>query len=336
MIFFSISLYIKLVTTFLLAFGISFHLIPLLCRMAMRVGALDVPDNKLKSHKQTIPYFGGLAVYGGFLVAVSLMLPVENKLFLFIVGNTILLMTGLLDDFVVLSPSQKLSGQIFAALCFLKAGLYLKESFFSTLWTIPVSFLWLLSVINAFNLVDVMDGLATILALSSIAAFFCAALIFQQPQLLILLIALAGALTAFFLYNKPPATIYLGDAGSLFIGGFCAAIPFFFPWGIYNIYGFLVPIGILALVLFELVSLIIIRLYKKIPFYQGSHDHFSHYLQRKGWSKHKILLLSAVMTLISSGVALCFGLNIITFPVAVIAGVFYLATLISIIFYSRI
>ena len=96
----------------------------------------------------------------------------------------------------------------------------------------------------------------------------------------------------FLYFNKTPAKIYLGDAGSLLIGGLLATIPFMIPWGTYTIFGFLTPVIILGVPLVEVASLIIIRTYKKIPFYFGSPDHFAHYLFDQGWTKNIFCSLS--------------------------------------------
>ena len=111
---------------------------------------------------------------------------------------------------------------------------------------------------------------------------------------------------AFLWYNKPRARIYLGDTGSLFIGGFLAAIPFLFPWSALHPHGFITPALVLWIPLFEVVSLIVIRTRKGIPFYKGSPDHFCHYLQRWGWSVPAILFLAAAISQIALGATLLF------------------------------
>ena len=312
-----VEFYTCIATSFFIAFTVTFFLIPFLSLIAPRIGAIDLPDGKLKTHKIATPYLGGLGICLGFVTSVLLLLPINNRLLLFIIGSIFLLIVGLIDDLITLKPYQKFGGQILASLYFLKAGLYFKSDLFGS-WGIIISFFWFLSIINAFNLVDVMDGLAAVLAFGSLCPFLFLAFFFRDFQLLVLLAAFTGALLAFFWYNKPSAKIYLGDAGSLLLGGFCAALPFFFPWGIYNLYGFLAPIGFFAIVLLELLALILIRLYKRIPFYQGSPDHFSHYLRKRGWTPSQILIFSFSMSLIASGVAILFMFNIISFAQTVL------------------
>jgi UDP-GlcNAc:undecaprenyl-phosphate GlcNAc-1-phosphate transferase len=287
-------IFIKIVFATLLSFLICFYVIPLLIVLAHRIRFVDRPDGIIKNHTTPIPYMGGIAVYSGFLCGIALTLPFDYHIFLLVVGTTLLLLLGLLDDGVALQPYQKFFGQSLVALCFLKAGFYLKHHFFYNVWHLPLSFLWILSLINALNLVDVMDGLAALIALCAATILFGIGVYLQNYLIVIVIGAFIGSIAAFFWYNKPPASIYLGDAGSLFIGGFLGVIPFFFDWGTYNFYGFLTPIIIMGIPLLELGSLILIRTYKGIPFYKGSPDHFSHYLLAKGWSKRQVLGFVAI------------------------------------------
>lgn len=310
-------------------------MIPILKSLAFRFKILDIPDGNIKTHKIATPYLGGVAIYFGFIASLAIIFPFENKMFSFIIGSTLLLFIGLIDDLITMKPYQKFFGQMIAAFCFLKAGFYLKQNFFfSNVWNIPISFLWILTIINAFNLVDVMDGLATILAGCATISFIIVALYLGNNVLAILLFAFLGALIGFFLYNKPDAKMYMGDAGALFIGGFLATVPFLFDWGTYNPYGYLTPIVILAIPLIEVATLVIIRFYKGIPFYQGSPDHFSIYLQKNGWSKSQILLYSVFASLILSIIAFLFFTKKLYFPGILIAGLIFLSIWILVLLYK--
>lgn len=313
-----------------LSFLITFYLIPFFCIIAERFQFVDRPDGVIKKHHAAVPYLGGIALFLGFLVTLAFVCPANSQLFLLLIGSTILLFVGFLDDAVVMLPLQKLLGQLIATFCFLKAGLYLKEQFFFNFWNIPISALWILTVINAFNFVDVMDGLASVVALCAAGMFFVIAAFLQLYEVMPLLGAFIGALLAFFWYNRPNARIYLGDAGSLFIGGFLAVIPFLFNWGIYNWFGYLTPIIILAIPLLEIVGLIIIRTYKRIPFYKGSPDHFSSYLLSYGWSKLAILAYVATLSLLLMVAVLLFVSNRISpLPIMIIGCLFFINWLLT-------
>ena len=154
-----------------------------------------------------------------------------------------------------------------------------------------------------------MDGLATTTAIGATGSFIMVSIALHQYDIMTLLCAFLGALLAFLYYNRPPATIYLGDAGSLCIGGFLATVPFFLKWGTYNTYGYLTPVIILTIPIVEIVSLIVIRSYKGIPFYKGSPDHFCHYLQKNGWNKYGILLYVFCISTILAGTSSLYMAN---------------------------
>ena len=330
------ALIFKPIFALLFSFLLTFYLVPFFCNLARRLKFVDEPDGKIKKHKEPTPYMGGLAVYIGFLAALCLTCPFENNMLLFFVGTTLLLCVGLVDDLLVLKPYQKFFGQMLAMFCFLKAGLYLKEHFFYNSWNLLISGFWILLIINAFNLVDVMDGLATLLAICATSSFLGLAIYFNQHGLVMLLCAFLGPLFAFFWYNRPTAQIYLGDAGSLFIGGFLATVPFFFNWGTYNVSGYLTPIVILAIPLLEVSTLILIRTYKGIPFYMGSPDHFSIYLQQNGWSKSGILKYVFALSLILFMAAFSFALNELPFSGLILAAMAFLSLWYIVISHKRI
>lgn len=312
-----------------LSFLITLYLVPLLSRVAIKFGILDSPDGRLKHQKQPTPYLGGLAIYIGFLIPIALVVPFENQFFLYILASTILLFIGLLDDLIVLTPTQKIVGQALATLCYLKAGFYLKGLFFNHAWNIFISGFWFLTMINAFNLIDVMDGLATTVALGVAGAYLVFAIAVHNTSLVLLLLAFIGALGAFLWFNKPPARIYLGDAGSLFIGGFLASVPFFISWSEYNPYGYFIPLIIGAIPLLEWGTLVLVRTWKRIPFYCGSPDHFCIYLQHNGWKKSAILWYCGLLSCFTTGVSYAFFYHIIS-----IYTVFVLALLYLLIWFS--
>jgi len=321
----------KHIFAFACSFFLGLYLVPVMIRAAKKLNLLDCPDGKIKNHKIPTPYLGGVAVYVSFIATLALVYPFAQQPLWFLLGTTLLLFVGLIDDFNVLTPLQKLGGQLFAVVCLLKGGFALKSRFFSDYINIAASAFWMLSVINAFNLVDVMDGLSSLLALVATASFIVMALLLKNYLLSLFLMPFFGALLAFFFYNKPPAKIYLGDAGSLFVGSFLAATPLLVHWtqelNTYralpsfaqgNVFfetaiSALVPILIIGVPLLEVTSLVVIRKYKKIPFYNGSPHHFASYLRRKGWSVVRVLAFAACCACFLSSLALLFMFGMISF-----------------------
>lgn len=298
---------------FIFALLLVLYLVPLLIQAAYRLRILDTPDGRIKNHDAPVPYMGGVAVYLAFITPLALAYPFKNHILWLLFGTTLLLFIGLIDDLRVLKPGQKFLGQIIAVLCFLKGGFSLKSVFFSSYANLTLSAFWMLSVINAFNLVDVMDGLSSTIALVAAAALLLLAFMFKLYYVSLLLITFCGALLGFLYYNKPPAKIYLGDAGALFVGGFLAAVPMLFPWSAQSWDSYYTPGIILGIPLLEVTSLVIIRLWLGIAPYRGSPHHFSIYLQKKGWSKYKVLGFTALMGVILSVIAYAFFFGFISF-----------------------
>lgn len=296
--------------------------VPVMIFLANKLNILDLPDGRIKCHKAPVPYLGGVAVYLAFF-APFVIFGFPPYMLFFIVGSTLLLVLGLIDDIYNISPAQKFLGQIVAVLFFLYGGFVLNTNFFSPTVDMILSGFFMLSVINAYNLVDVMDGLATSLTLISAVGLFVVA-VSLGSNLIVFFESLIGALVAFFLYNRPSAKIYLGDAGSLFIGGSLAALSLGFSWGellkishplfksgFYwgTFLAFIVPVLIMGVPLLEVTSLILIRTYKGIPFYSGSPHHFASFLRAKNLSVWGILLFSwsAAILLLLLSVLFLFG-----------------------------
>lgn len=315
---------IKLFFSGLLSFLFTYYLVPIFIAIACKYNIVDLPDGKIKQHQHPTPYLGGAAVYLGFLSTLAIVFPFDNQFFLFLVGSSLLFYLGLIDDLIVLRPSQKFVGQTIAVLCFLRAGFYLKAHIFYNFWSIPFSAFWMLLIINAFNLIDIMDGLASIVAIFCSINFLLIALCTKQYTAALLLCAIIGSISAFFCFNKPRASIYLGDAGSLFTGGLLSTIPFLFPWGSINSFGYIIPIVVLAIPLLEVCGLIFIRTCKGIAFYKPSKDHFAHYLRRKQFSEYGVLKFVVVASMSLIAASTLFVEQCIKFEVLGVLGALFL------------
>ncbi len=301
----------------LVSYFCTFCFVPAFSFLATKIGLIDIPDGRIKKHTNPTPYLGGVAVYCGFLCGLILSFSFNSTTFFLLAGSTPLLFLGLIDDAMPLRPYKKFLGQCIIAICLLLASTYLKEQFFYNYWCMPIFALWILVVVNAFNLIDVMDGLATVVALGAVGSFLCLAFIQNNNEIALPLVAFGGSLLAFLWYNRPPAQMYLGDAGSLWIGGFLAIVPVFFDWSSHNVYGYLAPAVILSIPLIEVFSLIVIRSYKKLPFYLGSPHHFCHYLLANGWSKQLVLLYVAVISVVLNVITCLYVQGMITLPLLI-------------------
>lgn len=206
-----------------LSFGISFSAVPLAAMLARKVGALDVPDGCRRRHKKTTPRMTGIAVALGFSFSLSLLAVNDRTLSLALLffGNAVCL-SGALDDVSPLSPTKKLFLQLLAAVGATLLGV--RPHWLPSPIAFSVSVLCFLLLMNAQNLVDGMDGLSASLALISAGGFFCLALQSNHRDLLLTIILFAVALVGFLPHNLPPARVFMGDAGSQFLGFALAAI----------------------------------------------------------------------------------------------------------------
>lgn len=290
---------------FLFSLFLALSLTPFIIMFAKRFQIMDIPFGSLKVHKTPTPYLGGLLIYLSFFVTLACLLRGDYALYLkeitlLFIGLTGFLFVGLYDDIFISTPLQKFTGQICSALILLYAGHSMKPYFFSNYFFLGIALFIILSLVNAFNLVDVMDGLATTLALSSTCMFLLIAYLQQAYTLVFVLSAFAGALLGFLFWNKPAAKIYLGDAGALFLGAFLSVAPFFLSWSWVTTLGYFTPLTFMSVPLLEVTFLIFIRLLLSIRPWHGSPHHFSILLQKKGWSKKKILCWAfAINTLFS-------------------------------------
>jgi UDP-GlcNAc:undecaprenyl-phosphate GlcNAc-1-phosphate transferase len=151
---------IILALTFILSFLLTLYGTPLAQRVAFRYQLMDQPDGKLKKQSQPVPYMGGVIVYFAFISPISLMFNFNQQLLGILFASSILLLVGLFDDFKALTPGIKFLFQIMVTYILLKSGITIDLVFFPKWLDILLSFVWILTAINAFNIIDIMDGLA--------------------------------------------------------------------------------------------------------------------------------------------------------------------------------
>lgn len=267
---------------FALALVISLYTTPLMRAGALRFGIVDRPDGRLKNQAQPVPYLGGLAIYLSFLLALTVTLRFDSTEVLgMLLAGAIVLILGLIDDLGVLTPGIKLAGQVIAVLTLMNASVYIKLGFLPPWLAVLLSFLWLLAIINAFNLIDVMDGLAAGVAAVASFVLFLVAAVNGRPTYAILLAALCGALCGFLRFNCEPARIYMGDTGSMFVGLMLGALSMNNSYTRENLVASLAPVIILGVPLFDMLFVMYVRYRRGLPVFLGSPDHFA--LRLRKW-----------------------------------------------------
>jgi UDP-GlcNAc:undecaprenyl-phosphate GlcNAc-1-phosphate transferase len=277
---------------------------PVARRMALRLGIIDRPGDR-KIHVNPIPLLGGLAIYGAFIAALLLFGDRYrlNELISILVGASLVSFLGVWDDRRGLSPLFKLAGQFLAASILVISGVYVGTFPWDTL-NIALTLLWVVVVTNAMNLLDNMDGLSG--GVGATAAIFFLLLAAMNDQYLVgaLSAGLVGACLGFLVYNFNPASIFMGDAGSLFLGFILAAvgIKLRFPEGL-QIVTWMVPVLILGLPLFDTALVIVSRLRRGLnPLTTPGKDHVSHRLVAMGYTRREAVLICYLI---------CAGLGVI-------------------------
>jgi UDP-GlcNAc:undecaprenyl-phosphate GlcNAc-1-phosphate transferase len=264
---------------------------PLARYVAARVGIVDQP-NARKIHVNPIPLLGGAAIYAAFILALMLFGDrfYVSQLIGILLGATLVSFLGIWDDRQGMRPLLKLAGQVLASLILVASGV--RVLLFGNVWLdAGLTIFWVVGITNAFNLLDNMDGLSG--GIGAIAAVFFLLLAAMSGQYLVgsLAAALTGACIGFLYYNFNPASIFMGDAGSLFLGFVLAAVgiklrfPSNVPWVTW-----MIPVFVLGLPIFDTTLVTLSRLRRRVPFYQGGKDHVSHRLVAQGWTQREAVL----------------------------------------------
>jgi UDP-GlcNAc:undecaprenyl-phosphate GlcNAc-1-phosphate transferase len=234
-------------------------------------------------------------------------------------------MVGLIDDFGVLTPRQKLLGQALASLVLIKSGIFIRLEFLSEPVAVTLTVLWILSVTNAFNIIDIMDGLAPGVAVIAAVVIGAANVLAGRDSIAFLSIVLAGAVLGFLRHNFHPARIYLGDAGSLFIGFMLAALSMNAGYTRINLIASISPALILGIPLFDLAFVMYVRWRKGIPIMHGSPDHFALRLRQCRLSVRETTLVTYAATALLGAAALIVSQVTVQLALATVATTLSLA-----------
>lgn len=310
--------------TLMLAFGLSLYGVPLARRAALKYGIVDSPDGRLKHQREPVPYLGGLAMYLSFLISLAFTFEFRQDVLGIVLAGTLVMMLGLVDDFGVLSPGTKLAGQLLAVFVLIKSGIRIEIAALPDWLDLALTVVWMVGIINAFNLLDIMDGLSAGVGVIS-ATFLCVIALFNGDQTIVfLLAALIGSLLGFLRYNWHPATIYMGDAGAMFIGLMLGALCMIGQYTGGHSVSLLTPLMILGVPIFDTLFVMYIRFLRGLPIFLGSPDHMAIRLRHWGLSVPQVVLISYVAAAVLGGI----GLLVMSVPQD-LALVFSVLTLIS-------
>lgn len=303
-------------------------LVPPIIHGSRARGWLDQPGGR-KQHDAPVPRLGGIAFVVSFTFTVSLgyfLAPyltsitelraafptiaaalteahrVQTQLFGLLVGALVIFLIGLVDDIVGekrFPVALKFGGQCLAAAIPVACGIQVEFTGIGFL-NVVLSFLWILGISNAFNLLDNMDGLSAGVAVSSAFIFFLNALALGEIFLCLILVAFMGALIGFLRFNLHPARVFMGDCGALFIGFTLSSLTILEAYvspASSTLFPVLMPVLVLAVPLIDTLSVIVIRIREGRPVYHGDRCHLSHRLVASGLPEPQAVKFLFLMTL---------------------------------------
>jgi UDP-GlcNAc:undecaprenyl-phosphate GlcNAc-1-phosphate transferase len=295
-----INLIYTIIVAGLIAFGVGLYIVPLFAKAAIKHNIVDNPDGKVKIHSKSIPYLGGLAIYMAVVVSLAFTIYLDKRLTGLLLVGTIIVLIGLIDDFMKLTPLQKLIGQVLAVTIAIRSGIYIQRTAIPYIFHVPLTYLWVLATINAFNLLDGIDGQATSISIIATGTFLFFAIINNDPGLMVFCTALLFSLFAFLIYNSFPASIFMGDTGSMFLGLTIGVLSITTEYSGVTKFSLLAPLLILSLPFFNVTYVIFIRLINGVPIARATLDQWHDNLKRIGFNTPQIVLISSVFSLLFS------------------------------------
>ncbi len=293
-----------LLLTFCVAIALALYGVPIARQAALKFGIVDAPDGQLKHQEDAVPYFGGLAIYLAFLMSLAFTFEFRHDVLGIILGGTIVVMLGLIDDFGVLTPWTKLTGQLLAVFVLIKSGIRIEIAAFPEWLDLFLTIMWMVGLINAFNLLDIMDGLSASVGAVSASCLLVVALLQGDQVIAFMLAALIGSLIGFLKYNWQPAKIYMGDTGAMFIGLLLGAMTMIGKYPSSHPISLLTPVFILGIPIFDTMFVMYIRYQRGLPIFWGSPDHIAIRLRHWGLSVRQIVVVSCVATAIMGALGL--------------------------------
>jgi UDP-GlcNAc:undecaprenyl-phosphate GlcNAc-1-phosphate transferase len=273
-------------------------------RVAARLGIVARPRAD-RWHRQPVPLLGGVAIALGTVAGLGVADAWGRRIFVLVAGAALMMAVGLLDDVRCLRPQTKLLAQVLLAGGLLLFGFELRLTGYRLLDTLLTLF-WVVGVTNAFNLLDNMDGLAATIAL--VAGAFRAYFFLQEGDLTgaTTCAAFFGSVGGFLVRNFPPAKIFMGDAGSLFLGFFLAGVSISDPGAAYSrglAAVLVIPVLLLLVPLFDTAFVTVTRLVAGRSPAMGGRDHTSHRLVAVGLSERRVVVLLAFFATAAGAIA---------------------------------
>lgn len=322
-----------------LSFVLSLCLTPLVGKLAVRLGWVDQPDFDRKIHHIPVPRVGGVAIVTAYATSLAALLLTDFRSntaldqSLSVAWNllpavTLIAITGLLDDLIGLSPLEKLTGQCAAASLICLGGLHFQQLAgrdLGNVFGVVLTIVWLVSCANAFNLIDGVDGLATGLGLITAGTMLLTAVLGGDVELMLIAAPLVGSLLAFLRFNFSPASIFLGDSGSLSIGFLLGCLGIMWSQSAATFPGIAAPAVALSIPLLDTALSIGRRFVAGKPIFRPDHGHIHHCLMQRGFSSRAVCFSLYSATAVACSFAVVLGIS--SEPVGGIIFLVFCATL---------
>lgn len=293
--------------------------------MCERLKLLDVPTDSRRLHTNATPRLGGVAIYLSCLLTLSTLPFVDNlltqdlrthttEIFIAFIPATLVLLLGIYDDLYGTNAKVKFLALGLIAVIFFALGGRIEGLTIPFVGSVHLPFgvslaitvFWLVGIANAFNLIDGLDGLASGAALFSSLVILAISFAQNQPVMIVFALVLCGSLAGFLRYNFNPASIFLGDSGSLFVGFTLAALSVLEARKATTAVAIVIPVLAFGLPVVDTSVTIVRRLISRKPIFQGDSEHIHHMLLARGWSQQHVAL-------VLYGACAAFGLTAVLF-----------------------
>lgn len=301
----------------LITFLSSVILTPVVKKIAVHIGAVDKPDNNRKVHHNLMPSMGGLAIFFSFLIGYMIFAPKTTQMLSVLIGGFIIVMVGIIDDIKPLPVKYKLLGQIIAASIAVFYGNITFDDmkifgiqFEFGIFAYPLAIFFIIAIINAINFADGLDGLAA--GTSTIYFITIASIGYIMSKLggldVILCLIMAGACLGFLVYNFAPATIFMGDTGSMFLG-FIISIIALLGFKTATITSLIIPLLILFVPIFDTILAMGRRILKGKSIGTADKEHLHHQVLKGTNSTCKSVLIMYAINILFASVSIFYTLG---------------------------
>lgn len=300
----------KIILALLISVAIAFVTAPLSIKIAQAMGIIDRPKDARRVHKNPTPRFGGMSIFLGSMVAMTIPAQMNHKIMVAMLGGMLMYVVGILDDMYDLKPVIKFLGQVAVASLVYFMGIRISfiSNYFGMTATGPhanvilsegvgyiITVLWIVGITNAVNLMDGLDGLAAgsvaIMSLSlAYIAYIHGARLGSMP-VCVALVAVAGGCIGFLPYNFSPAKTFMGDGGALYLGYMIAVLSVISPLKRATVVGALIPMLTLAVPIFDTLFAMLRRTLRHQSIMAADKGHLHHHLMAAGFGQRRSVLI---------------------------------------------